>query len=118
MKNRLIHILTALDCVERIQEYTAKYSLNQFETDRKTQDAVLRNLEILGQSIKDYGIDDLIIDYPNIEWRSLAGMRNIIAHDYLSIDIVIIWETISKHIVPLEKVIKEIIKELKNNDRL
>ena len=53
--------------------------------DKKTQDAVIRNLEVLGQTIKDFGIEDLKMDYPHIPWSQISGMRNIIAHKYLCI---------------------------------
>jgi uncharacterized protein with HEPN domain len=76
--------------------------LDSFKKDIKTQDAVIRNIEILGQSLKDFGITDLTTDFPNINWNALAGMRNIIAHEYLGIDLNIIWETVINNIIPLK----------------
>lgn len=110
MKDRRIYIQAAYDCIQSISEYINGYQIDQFLEDKKTQDAVIRNLEVLGQAIKDIGIEDLKQDYPQIPWSQIAGMRNIIAHEYLGIDKVIIWETITKHLEPIETVIKKILE--------
>ena len=111
MKDKIIFIHTALDCVVHIEEYIKDLTLDDFMKDRKTQDAVIRNLEVLGQTIKDFGSDDLAADYSEISWHQIAGMRNIIAHEYLGIDLVLVWKTISKHISPLKVILKKIILE-------
>jgi len=110
MKDRMIFMHAAYDCIQAIEEFTQGYELEQFLQDRKTQDAVIRNLEVLGQTIKDFGIEDLKMDYPDIPWSQIAGMRNIIAHEYLGIDKVIIWETISHHIEPIKTTIEQILQ--------
>ena len=113
MKDKIIYIHTALDCVEHIEEYIRDLTLDDFLKDRKTQDAVIRNLEVLGQTIKDFGSDKLTVDYPEISWHQIAGMRNIIAHEYLGIDLVLVWETITKHFSSLKMVLKQIVFESK-----
>ena len=110
MKDRMIFIHAAYDCIQAIEEFTHGYELEQFLQDRKTQDAVIRNLEVLGQTIKDFGIEDLKMDYPDIPWSQIAGMRNIIAHEYLGVDKVIIWETVSHHIEPIKTTIEQILQ--------
>ena len=78
MKDRLVYIATALESIELIQSYTAGYDLQGFLGDRKTQDAVVRNLEIIGQALKDFGIETLLAKIPAMPWRQIAGMRNIL----------------------------------------
>ena len=85
MKDRLVYIAAALDSIELIQSYTAGYDLSGFLDDRKTQDAVIRNLEIIGQALKDFGIESLLTIIPAMPWRQIAGMRNILAHEYLGV---------------------------------
>ena len=114
MKDRMVFILTAIDCVERCSVYVAGMSLETFKQDLKTQDAVIRNIEVLGQSLKDFGIDDLVVDYPEIKWKALAGMRNIIAHEYLGLDMDIIWETLVHHLMPLKDTLLDIQKNYKS----
>ena len=59
MKDRFIFIAAALESIECVQSYTEGYNLTGFLADRKTQDAVIRNLEIIGQALKDFGIESL-----------------------------------------------------------
>ncbi len=110
MKDRMIYMHAAYDCIQAIEEFIQGYDLEQFLQDRKTQDAVIRNLEVLGQTIKDFGIEDLKMDFPSIPWSQVAGMRNIIAHEYLGVDKVIIWETVSHHIAPIKTIIEQILQ--------
>ena len=64
MKDRFVFIAAALESIELIQSYTEGYDLSSFLADRKTQDAVIRNLEIIGQAIKDFGIETLLAEHP------------------------------------------------------
>lgn len=66
MKDRLIFIAAAPESIELIQLYTQGYDLPGFLEDRKTQDAVVRNLEIIGQVLKDFGIEPLLSTHPNM----------------------------------------------------
>jgi uncharacterized protein with HEPN domain len=65
MKDRIIFIVSALESIELIQSYTEGYNLTDFLADRKTQDAVIRNLEIIGQALKDFGIETLLAKQSN-----------------------------------------------------
>ncbi len=96
MKQRKIYALAIYDCIQRINEYIDGYDVDAFIKDYKTQDAVVRNLEIIGQAVKDYGVDHLTDHAPNVPWSQVAGMRNIIAHEYLGVDMVIVWETVKQ----------------------
>lgn len=102
MKDKSVYIATALECIDLIKEYTSGYTLEAFLDDRKTQDAVVRNLEVIGQALKDYGVDKLTNEKPHIPWSLIAGMRNILAHDYLGVDMVMIWDTIQLHLNELQ----------------
>lgn len=105
----MIYMHAAYDCLQSIEAYIEGYDLAQFLQDKKTQDAVIRNFEVLGQTIKDFGIEDLQLDFPSIQWSQIAGMRNIIAHEYLGVDKVIIWETATNHLKPIKNVIGQVL---------
>ena len=113
MKDRLIFIAAALESIELIQSYVEGYNLTAFLADRKTQDAVIRNLEIIGQALKDFGIEALVTKQANIPWREIAGMRNVLAHEYLGVDSVMVWETVQTHLDTLRQAL-EIIMEQSN----
>jgi uncharacterized protein with HEPN domain len=68
MKDRLIFIAAALESIGLIQSYTEGYDLTTFLADRRTQDAVVRNLEIIGQALKDFGVDTLLAKQSDMPW--------------------------------------------------
>lgn len=107
MKDKYVYIVTVLECIGLIKEYTSGYTLESFLEDRKTQDAVIRNLEVIGQAIKDYGIDALNSKKPHVPWAQIAGMRNILAHEYLGVDIVMIWNTVQLHLNELQQALED-----------
>ena len=112
MKDQNIYILTIRDSIQRIYEYTEGYDLNAFLEDNKTQDAVIRNIEIIGQAVKDFGVQNLLQNFPDVPWQQITGMRNIIAHEYLGIDMTITWEVVNTSLSPLEHAIAEMVREL------
>lgn len=108
MKDKTVYIATALECIDLIKEYTSDQTVQCFLADRKTQDAVVRNLEIIGQALKDFGIEVLTEKIPLIPWAQVAGMRNILAHDYLGVDMVMIWDTVQLHLDDLQQALETI----------
>jgi uncharacterized protein with HEPN domain len=106
MKDRFVYIATALECINLIKDYTSGLTRNTFLADRKTQDAVIRNLEIIGHALKDYGIDTLIEKRPDMPWGQITGMRNVLAHEYLGVDMVMIWDTVQLHLNNLQQVLE------------
>ncbi len=88
---------------------TENYQLEDFLIDRKTQDAVVRNLELIGQALKDFGIEALAQVNSEIPWQKIAAMRNILAHEYLGVDMSLIWETVSNQLDELRQVLVEMI---------
>ena len=81
-RDRALYIRHIHDLVARIESYT-KEGEQTFRQDSKTQDAVLHNLEIIGQCVRDYGIDDLARDYPETPWAPIAALRNVLAHNVI-----------------------------------
>lgn len=104
----LFRLEDILDALERIQNYIKGLDLVKFETDQKTIDAVVRNLEIIGEAARHIP-DAVIQEYPNIPWRHMRDMRNILIHEYFGLDTSIIWETIS-YDLPILKSQLEVVK--------
>jgi len=107
-KDRSVYIKHIYDCICRIEEYTSG-GRDEFFSDHKTQDAVIRNLEVIGQAIKDFGVEDLIADFKDIPWNEISGMRNILAHQYLGVSINTTWAVIEKDLQPLKAAIIDIL---------
>lgn len=109
MKDKNVYLEVVLESIGLIEEYIKDYDLQKFLEDRKTQDAVIRNLELIGQALKDYGVDCLTEKLPDIPWLKIAGMRNILAHEYLGVDLTLIWGTLEKDLDVLQDAVENIV---------
>ena len=79
-----------LEAIESILEYTANITIEEFMSNKKTKDAVIRNFEIIGEAANKLskGIKE---NYPRLDWQGLVGFRNVLVHDYFGIDYNIVW---------------------------
>jgi uncharacterized protein with HEPN domain len=84
--------------IRKIERYTDGMNQEQFRQDEKTADAVVRNLEILGEAARQLP-EDFVVRHPNVSWRQIAGLRNRIVHGYFGLDLEIIWQVI-RHDLP------------------
>ena len=100
---------------KKILRYTHGLSVEQFKDDDKTYDAVIRNLEIIGESAKQIPSEICAI-MPNIEWRKAAGLRDMLVHAYFGIDNVILWDVITNKIPDLLQASQVILLHIKNKN--
>jgi uncharacterized protein with HEPN domain len=110
--DRRIFLVHALDCIDFIAEQVHSFEKTDFLENRMVRDALLRNLEIIGQSLKDYGIEPLESTHPAIRWRQIAGFRNQLAHEYLGLDHELIWGILNQHLRPLRHALSEHLESL------
>jgi len=101
-----------LDAIQKINVYTADLSFEKFKNDPKTLDAVIRNLEVIGEAIKNIP-EEIRTQYPDIEWKKIAGLRDILIHEYFGANIKIIWDVKQNKLPRFEKHIKRILLEKK-----
>lgn len=95
-----------LEAAERILSYTAEFDYDSFALDTKTQDAVIRNLEIIGEVAKKIS-EEFRHQHADLPWRSMAGLRDRLIHDYFGVNIDIIWEIISNELPGVVDSLKE-----------
>ena len=86
-----IRISDILSAISRIQEYTKDYNYHRFSNDLKTIDAVVRNLEIIGEAARNVP-EEIVGKHPEIPWRDMADMRNLLSHEYFGINNKIVWK--------------------------
>ncbi len=89
------------EAIERAARYTAGMSFEAFAEDEKTIDAVVRNMEIIGEAANRLP-DDFREQHSDIEWYKIVGLRNRIVHEYFGIDLQIIWQILERDLPALQ----------------
>jgi uncharacterized protein with HEPN domain len=114
MKNRNYkdYIQDIIDSIIDIESFTEKIAFEDFEKDKKTINAVIRSLEIIGEATKK--IPKMIRDKnPSIPWKKMTGMRDKLIHEYSGVDTEILWSTIKEDIPSLKPLVQELVKSLR-----
>jgi uncharacterized protein with HEPN domain len=93
MKDDLAYIEHILLSISKIKDFTKNMTRSDFEKNEMVQDAVIRNIEIIGEATKRVS-NNLKTSYYEIPWRDMAGMRDKLIHDYMGVDIDVVWKTI------------------------
>jgi uncharacterized protein with HEPN domain len=85
VKDERVHLLHAIDSIDAIRSYTTDGG-DAFLADKKTQDAVIRNIEIIGQAVKAISEPTRALE-PDVPWRLIAGMRDKLIHEYFGVNL-------------------------------
>ncbi|AFY81523.1 HepT-like ribonuclease domain-containing protein [Oscillatoria acuminata] len=110
MKTDKLYLSNIKECIEKVEIYTQEGKA-VFMTNAMMQDAVIRNLEIIGEATKRVS-PDLRNQYSNIPWRQMAGLRDVLIHDYLRIDLQEIWEVIETDLPLLKPQVETILQNI------
>jgi len=103
-----VYLEDILECIEKIKGYIAGLSFANFLKEQKTIDAVNRNLEIIGEAARN--IPEEIKDaHPEIRWRGIIGLRNILIHEYYSLTLKILWDIVQNELPELDEQIRELL---------
>ena len=110
MRDYKLYLDDIIEATKRIEKYTKGLTLERFKKNDLTIDGVVRNLEIIGEAVKN--IPTNVKDkHPDIEWKKIAGLRDILAHEYFGIDVDILWDIVDNKLPELKKEISCLLKK-------
>jgi uncharacterized protein with HEPN domain len=98
-----VYLYHILDCIQRVEEDTAG-GYTFFAASRTHQDAVMRNLQVMAESTQRLS-DAIKFTQPAVQWQMIAGFRNVLVHDYLGVDVDIVWDVVIQDLPPLKTAI-------------
>ena len=104
-----VYLQDILESIEHIQKFLDGVSENKCYENVEKQDAVLRRLEIIGEAVKHLS-EEIREGHPDIPWRQIAGMRDIIIHEYFGVTLEMVWIVATVDILDLKSKVEEIIK--------
>lgn len=105
-----VYLRDIAESLSRIKQYTKDMTIDQFDEDLKTKDAVIRCLTVIGEAVKNVP-DDFRNEHPEIQWRKIAGMRDVIVHEYFGVDTEKVWTAVEGDIPLLERKIQELLEK-------
>ena len=114
MNKNLFRLRHIRDCIVKI-EYLAQilHSQDNFAIKWVEQDAIIRNLEVIGEAVSNIS-DDLKQNYPDVSWKEIKGLRNVVIHQYFGVELSEIWSTVINDIPILKSQIQKIIEDIEN----
>ena len=108
MKDERLYLSNIQECIERIEEYT-KGGKEEFMATKMIQDAVIRNFEIIGEATKRLS-PELRSQYSDVPWQQMAGLRDVLIHDYLKVNLNLVWQIIEQNLSNLKRQVTAILQ--------
>ena len=106
-----LYLEDILDACERVHEYVAGISYEELIADRMRFDAIVRNLELMGEAVRM--LPQKVLDaMPELPWREIIGMRNILIHAYFGIDAEVVWSVATEELGPLYEAVQEYLERM------
>ena len=107
MSDDRLYLIHVVESIERIEDYTRE-GRDVFMSSPMVQDAVVRNFEIIGEAVKQIPIL-LKEEHPDIPWRRIAGLRDVLIHQYMSVDLEAVWAIVGDDLPELKRAVTEIL---------
>ncbi len=104
-----LYLSDILEALERIQEYTKSMTFKDFAKSNITIDAVVRNLEVIGEAARKLP-SETKSKSPEVEWHKIVALRNILTHEYFGVNKQIVWDVVQNKLEPISKACKNLLE--------
>ena len=111
-KSYKIYLKDILKCIKKVERYIKNCSKENFLKNEMLVDAIIRNLDVMGEAAKKIP-PELRKKHQEIEWQKIAGLRDVLIHDYSGIDFDLLWEIITIRVPPIKGLLNKILRETK-----
>jgi uncharacterized protein with HEPN domain len=109
MRDDQVYLRHIRDAIDSILEYTAG-GQEQFSRNKMMQDAVVRNLEIIGEAVKNLS-SGLRTRHPTVPWQQIAGLRDVLIHQYFGVNLELVWQVVEQRLPELRRLVVRLIEE-------
>jgi uncharacterized protein with HEPN domain len=110
LRDYKVYLEDILEASRKIRDYSSGLTFADFAKDPKTLDAVVRNLEVIGEATKKIP-ESIRTRHTAIDWKKIAGLRDILIHEYFGVDVEVIWDILQNKLPVVEKQIQDILHE-------
>lgn len=116
-RDEWLHLEDVRTCCQKVLRFSEGMTFEAFRSDEKTFDAVIRNLEIIGEASK-HSSQEIRNRNPNVSWRGMTGFRDIVSHAYFTVNAHIVWDIVETKIPPLLEHVSLILATEPTNDEV
>lgn len=106
-----LYLEDILEAISYLRMFTKGITFNEFHNDVRTQHACVRNLEVIGEAARHVP-EEMRVKHGEVEWRKIAGLRNILAHEYFGIDIEIVWDILDNKLDSLDSTVRFMLTQV------